>query len=130
MWSHESYMTFLRTSGLAIPVLFTVAIGFRLECVMIDVLHTVDQGVASHVIGNVLWIFAIMRGVYGGSNQAEKLAKLRDKLTEWYKKTKCASRLRGKLSLESLRQKGQWPKIAGKGGSHTAPGSVYFGSRR
>ena len=30
IWSHESYMTFLRTSGLAIPVLFTAAIGFRL----------------------------------------------------------------------------------------------------
>ena len=54
MWSHESYMTFLRTSGLTIPVLFTHLIGFRLDCVMIDVLHTVDQGVASHVIGNVL----------------------------------------------------------------------------
>ena len=107
-------MTFLRTACHATPVLFAAAIGFRLECVMIDVLHTVGQGVASHVVGNVLWVFVIIRGWYGGNMQAGKLAKLRGQLKSCYTKTKCASRVRGKLPLESLRQSGAWPKLRAK----------------
>ena len=46
-WSHEDYCTYLRLAGYAIPVLFALCIGFRLECICIDHLHCVDLGVAS-----------------------------------------------------------------------------------
>ena len=75
-WTHESYLRFLRLGGLAIPALLCMAIGFRLECVMVDVLHTVDQGVASHIIANIMWVFAAVRGVLGGANQQDRIKKL------------------------------------------------------
>ena len=53
-WTHEAYIEYLRAAGLAIPVLLLCIVGFRLECVMVDTLHAVDQGVASHVIANTM----------------------------------------------------------------------------
>ena len=37
---------------MVIPILLAKVIGFRLECIMVDVLHTVDLGIAAHIIGN------------------------------------------------------------------------------
>ena len=53
MRSHESYIAELEAAGKQLPVLLARIIGMWLECVMIDVLHTLDLGVAAHVIGNV-----------------------------------------------------------------------------
>ena len=75
-WTHEAYLAFLRGAGMAIPILLTCIVGFRLECVMVDVLHTVDQGVASHVIANVFWLFAVKRSCFGGGTHDEKIKKL------------------------------------------------------
>jgi len=61
--------------GLAVPVLLLSVVGLRLENIMIDVLHAVDLGVTAHVVANVLWILAIVRGVLGGKTYAEKLKK-------------------------------------------------------
>ena len=46
--SHESY---LAEVGAEIQILFLKSIGLRLECIMIDILHTVDLGIAAHIIG-------------------------------------------------------------------------------
>ena len=114
LWTHEMYKAHLEAIHAVAPVLFARCIGFRLECVMIDVLHTVDLGVAAHVIGNVLFIMCILRGCYGGANYQERAARLNAELGKWYKATKCSSRLRGALTLERLRKAGQWPKLMGK----------------
>ena len=63
-WTHEAYKTFLAASALTIPVLLACAQGLRLECITVDVLHCVDQGVAPHIIGNIFWIFAARRKVF------------------------------------------------------------------
>ena len=112
-WTHESYMRYLRLAGLAIPALFAVAIGFRLDCVMIDVLHTVAQGVASHIVANVLWFFAVKRKAFGAGNQESNVQKLYAHMQAWYvgKKT---SKLQGKLSVERLRTQGGWLKLKAK----------------
>ena len=68
-WSHEAYITHLRASDTPIPALLEKVVGLRLECIMIDVLHTVDQGVASHIIANIFWVLVVLRGVLGGNNQ-------------------------------------------------------------
>ena len=81
-WSHESYLAYLRAAALAIPVLLLAVIGFRLECVMIDTLHTVDQGVASDIIANVFWLIAEKRKCLGGANQEEQIAKLNSHMAE------------------------------------------------
>ena len=113
-WSHERYLDYLRTAGLCIPPLLVLAIGFRLELVMVDVLHTVDQGVASHIIANVLWIFAVVRKVFGGSTQEQQVSKLYAHMQKWYSKIKCDRKIKGKLTIERLRTSGQWPKLKAK----------------
>ena len=82
---------------------------------MIDVLHTIDLGVAAHIVGNVLFIFGILRCAYGGKTYAQRAENLADALSAWYSRTKCSSRLQGKLTLERMRPKGEWPKLRGKG---------------
>jgi hypothetical protein len=69
-WSHETYMAHLRHGGLPVPMMFRQVggvIGLRLECVMVDVLHTVDQGVASHVVGNIIWFLLCCELVWEGA---------------------------------------------------------------
>ena len=53
--SHEDYLEELLAAGKRPAVLLTEALGLRLECVMVDVLHAVDQGIASHIIANMFW---------------------------------------------------------------------------
>ena len=66
LWTHEEYINLLRASGFAIPVLFLVVLGFRLECIRIDVLHAVDQGLSSHIVGNVICHIGVIRNCFGG----------------------------------------------------------------
>ena len=113
-WTHEAYLRFLRGAGLAIPALLVLCVGFRLDCVMVDVLHTVDQGVASHIVANVLWTFAVCRKVFGGKTQQEQVANLFAHMNAWYKKVKEKTKLKGKLTVERLRTKGDWPKLKAK----------------
>ena len=81
---------------------------------MIDTLHTVDQGVASHIIANVMWLFAVVRGVFGGATQDERVKKLMAHMNEWYRSSQPSSRLKGKLTVERVRTSGQWPKLKAK----------------
>ena len=113
-WTHTTYLEHLRTAGLVIPALLTAVVGLRLECILVDALHTVDQGVASHIIANVFWLFAVVRGVFGASTQDKKVEKLNGHLQSWYKQTKCKSKLQGALTVARLRTSGNWPKLKGK----------------
>ena len=114
-WTHETYIADRRARGQGVPILFRDALGLRLECVMIDVLHCVDQGIASHLIGNVLWYLGVDRGVFGGRNQAEKVKNMYADISEWYKRTHCVgSRVQGAITVERLRTNGNWPKLRAK----------------
>jgi hypothetical protein len=73
IWSHATRMEYLRNAGLILPVLFVAMIGFTLECLHIDVLHTVDQGFSTHLVGNVFWHVGVVLSAFGGSTQKEKL---------------------------------------------------------
>ena len=127
-WTHAGYLRWLRRMGLAIPALLLLVIGFRLECIMIDILHTVDQGVASHIIANVMWTFAVRRKVFGASNQEVAVASLYSNMQRWFKETKERSKLKGKLTVERLRTKGQWPKLKAKAAAtrHLARYALYL----
>lgn len=81
---------------------------------MVDVLHTVDQGVASHIIANIMWVFAVVRGVLGATNQADRVKKLHAHMQSWYKATREDTRVQGKLSVERIRTQGNWPKLKAK----------------
>ena len=127
LWSHESYMRYLGDNGLPIPALFR-ALGFRLECVSVDVLHCVDQGVASHIIANVIWILVVLRGCLGGRNFGERIKLANDHLKAWQKRMQCKNRLRGTLTQERVRQSGDWPKFKGKAAEtrHMARYALYM----
>ena len=66
-------MQYLRDEGRPQPTLLADVKGLRLEQIMVDILHTVDQGVSAHIIGNILWIVAVMRCYFGGRNMKEKV---------------------------------------------------------
>ena len=112
-WTHESYLAHLRGLGLAIPALLICIIGFRLECVAIDTLHTVDQGVASHIIGNVFWLIAVKKKAFGGSTQDQQIKNLDSHLRKWYQATKTRKRsmVQGKLTKERIKTSKDWPKL-------------------
>ena len=61
--------------------MFLECVGFKLEFVMIDVLHTVDLGVASHVLGNIFW--EVMQLGVWGSNQADQVKGLSLDIDAW-----------------------------------------------
>jgi len=118
LWSHESYLADLAEKGEDPPALFSIT-GFRLECVMVDVLHTVDQGIASHIIGN---IFVEVLGQLG-QNRSQRLRVLNDRILDFYKIHKPTSKIQGQLSMEQLRSTNQWPKLKAKAAAtrHLAP---------
>jgi hypothetical protein len=113
-WTHESYMRHLRESSMFVPVLLACVVGLRLECIMVDVLHTVDLGIASHIIANVFWLLAVKRFVFGRGTQGDNIKKLFEHMNEWYKTIKHKTKLQGKLTVERIRTKAGWPKLKAK----------------
>lgn len=126
-WTHDTYLAWRRGAGLAIPMLFLV-IGFRLECVNIDVLHTVDQGIASHIIGSIMWYLAVIRCVFGGRTINEKVNNLKKNMKEWYSKNKVSSKMKGDLTKERLRGNKLWPKLKAQAAAtrHLAAYALYL----
>ena len=109
IWTHEAYLSFLESSGAEPSGLFGIR-GLRVEMIMGDVLHAVDLGVAAHVAGNIL--FELLPKF--GRNQEEQVKQLQLAMQEYYKNSKVASRMDGRLTLDRLRTKGQWPKLKAK----------------
>ena len=81
---------------------------------MIDVLHCVDQGVASHIVANVFWLF-IKRKVFAPHlTQGQQVPKLYSAMQAHYKESKETSKIQGKLTVERIKTKGDWPKLKAK----------------
>ena len=113
-WTHESYLAFLVAAAMFVPTLLTAVTGLRLECIMIDVLHAVDLGITSHIIGNVFWLIAIRRNAFGCKNNEDRIKKLNEHMVAWYKRAKCESKVQGKLNIDRVRTSGGWPKLKAK----------------
>ena len=89
-------------------------IGLRLSCVMVDILHTIDQGVGSHIVANIIWYYAVLMAVFGGATYAERINRCENDLKLWYKRTRSKYRLQGRLTAERVRASGDWPKLKAK----------------
>ena len=113
-FAHESFMQRLRALGYAIPILFLCVIGFRFECVVVDVLHTVEQGIGSHIVGNVLWTFGVLRNMFGGNTYAQRVARMDTHMRAWYRANRIPDKLQGPLTVERLRSSKEWPKLKAK----------------
>jgi hypothetical protein len=115
LWTHESYIAYLRHNGLAVPMLFRIALGLRLECTMVDVLHTVDLGLTGHICGNVIWWLVICVNVFGLPTYARRMEACHAHYKKWYKRSGCKNKLRGKLICERVRpDAGEWPFLKSK----------------
>ena len=114
--THESYTKELKDRGKELPPLLALVIGLRLECIMIDILHTVDQGVASHVIANIFWE-CVKKHVWHPSRQDDNVEGLMHDIQQHYKSSatpKGHSRLQGKLIVDRLRSASGYPKLKAK----------------
>ena len=120
--THESYIAELRAAGKNIPALFEAAAGVRLECVSIDILHCVDQGLALYIMGNIFDAVTSRRLLRAGGRDAN-IAALDRELQAWYKRTKETSKIKGKLTKERIRSSAEWPKLKCKAAAarHAAP---------
>ena len=112
MWTHESYTQHLRDNLKPMPVILQCVIGFRIECIMIDVMHAVDLGIAAHIVASVLWYFVVVRACLGAGRMVQKVALLAAHVKKWYSSTRCAYQMQGPLTLERLRAtSSSWPKL-------------------
>ena len=95
-WTHEDYIAKHTVSAREVCLLVVDAIGFRLDCVLIDILHAVDQGVASHVIDGVLCLLVLWREVFGGGNQEEALKILSTHMKDWHRREQTTPKIQEK----------------------------------
>jgi hypothetical protein len=108
---HEKYLADLAASGKLLPGLFKIRT-LRLEGVCIDVLHAIDQGVASHLSGNIL--AEVMEQGQWGAIKKEQIAGLQADLHRWYVANKKKYRIQGKLTWDRIKTSGDWPKLKAK----------------
>lgn len=111
MRSHEQYVAKLLADGEPLPAVFKIKT-LRLEGVMGDVLHALDLGVTSHVVGNVM--ITVMRKGHWGANQTLQAAGLDEHLKTWYKGHKHVYKIEGKITYARVKASNDWPKFKGK----------------
>ena len=108
--SHSDFVEKFEASGKPLPAMFEHCIGFKLEFLMIDVLHCVDLGVAALIAANVMW--EVMPLGQWGRNQQSQIEGLNQALKAWYRgQPASVSRVQGPLTVQRLRPDGQWPKL-------------------
>ena len=111
--THGSFVQELEEQGCEVPPIFSLFIGMNLMGITIDMLHAVDQGVTSHLIGNIFMI-CIERNVWGTGLYQKSVEELETEMKDWCKAAKVDSRIRGHLSLDRLRSKSGYPKLKAK----------------
>ena len=118
LWTHEAYLAHLQASGIDVPNIFSIH-GLRVECLMVDVLHAVDLGIASDIIGNIL--FEVLPSL--GANRDKQLLDLNNRLQVWYRRHGVESRIPGRLTMQTIRAQGKWPELKAKAAAtrHLAP---------
>ena len=109
--THEEFIAELLAAGKPIPGPFRI-VSLRLEGVMADVLHALDQGVASHLVGNAWWE---LQEVFGASTQSRRIALLEADCKRWHREKGLEYTLQGKLTVERVRTSAEWPKLKAKG---------------
>ena len=80
---------------------------------MVDVLHCVDLGIASHIVGNIIWIVC-QKHVYA-PNIPDSIKKIDELLTQWQKDEKTQHKYKGHITQERVRTSKDWPKLKSKG---------------
>ena len=112
--THDMYLQDIAereaAGGKPLSVLFKI-VGFTLECICIDVLHTLDQGVTLHIVGNI--IQELLRAHTYGPNVKDGCSRLWLMYKQWCTDNKVASRIPSpfKPTTFRLEGKGKFPKL-------------------
>ena len=88
--------------------------GFKMEYIVIDVLHCCDLGITQDAIGNVLadWLQGVRQR--DGCNKAEALALLNDRLKHYRKVFQPPTAI-NRIMAEMVQSKNKMPKLRAKG---------------
>ena len=109
-------------------MLLSALVGIQLQHVMIYILHTVDQGVTSHVLGNIMR----ERMTRMAPIQRKQIDELNKDLTAWYAGDgKGQYKLQGKITIDRLKTGSGWAKLKGKaaGTRHLSGYAVHLATR-
>ena len=83
--------------------------GFTIECVCIDVLHCLDQGMSLHIIGNVF--NDILKRHALAANRKQGAQQIYNLYRAWCKENKVHYRISSVFKPETIRQRGEPPKF-------------------
>lgn len=104
----------LLVAGLAVSPLLGLP-GFSLDLVVLDWLHVVDLGIGADLLGNLFYEVVHFRcAIFAANSKEFRLDLLWQKLQDWYKEVKPASRL-DNLTFDMICGKNK-PKLRAKGG--------------
>ena len=106
--THTSYLLSCRRDGRNISNFFKI-VSFRFEGIMVDILHSLDLGVSSHLIANVL-VEIMVLGQWGPNRESHMTGLVAD-IKQWYRAHKNAHKLQGELVFTRLRTQADWPKL-------------------
>ena len=67
--SHATFLRWCRAEGAGIAAFFRYIEGLIIDCIMIDVLHTVGLGIFAHAMANVIWEVMSLN-VFGTTQEA------------------------------------------------------------
>ena len=109
--NNTSFVERLRDQGTSIPSILHFCPTMKFHGICIDSGHTIDAGVASHVVGNT--IFEVTEQL-PGSNQEVRMKLMRGLLKDWYDKHPDVRRLDGDLTYARLRSAADWPQLSAK----------------
>ena len=92
---------------------FRAVEGLRIECVTPDILHAVDQGVCTHVLGNIFYE-VIQKHCFGGNDIDSNTKALYSDMKAWYAANRDSSKFQGKLTIQRIKTSNDWPKLKAK----------------
>jgi hypothetical protein len=107
--THWDFILNLMQNNIDIPSIFKIP-GFTVDCIALDWLHAVDQGIGADMVGNLLWQLLAFQT---GNNRAEQIKALWAKMQSYYAQHRVADPLHS-LTETMLRKKASSsPKLRG-----------------
>ena len=107
--SHQTFLRWCRAEGAGIGAFFRYMQGLIIDCIMIDVLHTVDLGVFAHACANIIW--EVMSLKLWGATQEANAKEIKRRLDIYYADNRIQNKWRGAFKVEKIKTSAGWPKL-------------------
>ena len=107
--SHQAFLRWCRAEGAGIGSFFMYVEGLIIDCIMIDVLHTVDLGIFAHAMANILWEVIALKPF--GTTIEANVDGIKKRLDTYYSEHRVHNKWRGKFKVEKIKTSADWPKL-------------------